>query len=75
MTSKNTGAGVCTLIFLIFLVLKLAAVGAIAEWSWWWVFAPLWLPLVAMVAVMVLLMIVKIIADCLLGSRETGKNK
>jgi hypothetical protein len=29
------------LLFFVFLVLKLA--GAI-DWSWWWVFSPLWLP-------------------------------
>lgn len=32
-------------LFIIFLVLKLT--GLIA-WSWWWIFAPLWLPVVAM---------------------------
>lgn len=34
------------LLFLLFLGLKLA--GKI-DWSWWWVFAPLWAPLILVV--------------------------
>jgi hypothetical protein len=30
-------------LFIVFLVLKLCNV---IDWSWWWVFAPLWIPLV-----------------------------
>jgi len=30
------------LVFLIFLTLKLAAIGQVAEWSWWYVTAPIW---------------------------------
>lgn len=32
------------ILFLIFLILKLANIGTVATWSWWWVFAPLWIP-------------------------------
>lgn len=28
--------------FLIFLALKLAGLGVVAAWSWWWVTAPIW---------------------------------
>ena len=28
--------------FILFLGLKLAGVGPVASWSWWWVTAPLW---------------------------------
>jgi hypothetical protein len=31
-----------TVLFIVFLVLKLCHVIA---WSWWWVFAPFWVPL------------------------------
>jgi hypothetical protein len=37
--------GIGTVIFLIFLVLKLAEVGVVATWSWWWVFSPIWITL------------------------------
>jgi hypothetical protein len=44
VTVKANGIGLMGFIFLIFLVLKLAGIGAVAHWSWWWVTAPLWLP-------------------------------
>jgi hypothetical protein len=40
-TSSN-GIGFGTVLFLVFLVLKLT--GNI-DWSWWWVTSPLWIPL------------------------------
>jgi hypothetical protein len=39
------GLGIGTILFLIFLTLKLAEVGPVAQWSWWWVTSPLWIPL------------------------------
>ena len=40
------GLSIGTVLFLIFLTLKLAEVGPVANWSWWWVTSPLWLPAV-----------------------------
>lgn len=37
------GMGMGMVLFLIFLVLKLCG---IITWSWWWVTAPLWIPIV-----------------------------
>lgn len=49
MSSSNSassgGIGLAGFVFLIFLALKLAEVGVVATWSWWWVFSPLWIPL------------------------------
>lgn len=36
----NSGLSFSTILFLIFLVLKLTNV---IDWSWWWVIAPLWI--------------------------------
>ena len=44
--SKKKAIPLFTILFLIFLTLKLAEVGQVAAWSWWWVTAPLWLPLI-----------------------------
>lgn len=33
------------LVFIVFLVLKLATIDPVAAWSWWWVTSPLWIPL------------------------------
>jgi hypothetical protein len=46
-TSSN-GIGFGTVLFLVFLVLKLT--GNI-DWSWWWVTSPLWIPLTLGVAI------------------------
>ena len=45
----TSGIGIGTILFLIFMTLKLT--GDI-DWSWWWVFSPLWIPLVAMISIM-----------------------
>ena len=43
--NKSTqGLGLGTILFLIFLTLKLGGWGVVATWSWWWVFAPIWIP-------------------------------
>lgn len=31
------------LLGVIFITLKLALVGTVAQWSWWWVLAPFWI--------------------------------
>ena len=47
-TSSN-GIGIGTILFLIFMTLKLTNV---INWSWWWVTAPLWIPFVLVFVVM-----------------------
>lgn len=42
-TSSGGGIGVCGLLGVVFVTLKLCGV---VDWSWWWVLAPFWLPLV-----------------------------
>lgn len=47
MSNESGGGriGFMGILFVVFLTLKLAGVGAVAAWSWWWVTAPLWGPL------------------------------
>ena len=40
--NSNNGLGLGTILFLIFMVLKLTNY---IDWSWWWVTAPLWIPI------------------------------
>lgn len=42
MENSGTGLSLGTVLFIVFLVLKLC--GTIT-WSWWWVAAPIWIPL------------------------------
>jgi|TARA_B110000503_G_scaffold72583_1_gene112255 hypothetical protein len=50
--ATGNGIGLGTLLFLIFLTLKLAEVGQVATWSWWWVTSPLWIPLLLGVTIL-----------------------
>lgn len=51
--NKNTssGIGVGTLLFLIFLTLKLAEIGPVQYWSWWAITSPLWIPALLVIAI------------------------
>ena len=62
MTNNNQrdGIGFPALLFLVFLVLKLTKV---ISWSWWWVTAPLWIPLCIVVAILIVYVILIIIKD------------
>lgn len=42
--TSNSGVGLSGLVFLVFLALKLAGIGVVATWSWWWITSPLWIP-------------------------------
>lgn len=52
---RSGGIGFCGLLTIVFIVLKLCGVIA---WSWCWVLAPVWIPLMAY---FVILVIVKIL--------------
>jgi hypothetical protein len=61
--STSTGINISTALFLIFLVLKLAEIGQVATWSWWWVTAPLWIPVVVVVGVLLIAALIVTIAN------------
>lgn len=42
--TRKGGLSLLSVVFIVFLVLKLAEIGVVATWSWWWVTAPLWGP-------------------------------
>lgn len=41
-TYKSTS--LLSVIFVLLLALKLAEIGQVATWSWWWVTSPIWAP-------------------------------
>lgn len=43
-----------TVVFILFLTLKLIGVGLVASWPWWWVLAPMWVPAIAFIAFLTL---------------------
>lgn len=62
MDSNNTGCGIgfSSILFFIFLVLKLCGV---IEWSWWWVTAPLWMTAGFVVIAILFLILLKILSS------------
>lgn len=74
MDNRNTGAAgggitLSGLTFIVFLVLKLCSV---INWSWWWVTAPLWMPVAIFVAVCVVVFVVAFVVGAI---RYIIKNK
>jgi hypothetical protein len=62
-SKQSSDIGFFTILFLIFLTLKLAGLGVVADWSWWWVTAPLWLPIMAALMVLAVAAFIKLIAE------------
>lgn len=60
-SSSSSGIGIFGLTFIVFLVLKLAEIGVVAHWSWWWVTAPLWMPTCLVIAILIGYVIVIIV--------------
>ena len=54
------GIGLTGVVFVVFLVLKLTHVIA---WSWWWVFAPLWIPAAIVLVMLLVLCVAYLIGD------------
>lgn len=48
-SSTATGFGLGTVLFIVFLILKLTHT---IDWSWWWVTSPLWIPLVIILLIL-----------------------
>lgn len=59
-TTSTSGIGFFGLLTIVFIILKL--VGIIA-WSWWWVLAPLWLPIALVLVIAVIAGIMALICN------------
>jgi len=54
MNTKYVGLGVCDVLGIVFIVLKLIGV---ISWSWWWVLAPFWIPLAIVIVCAIIIAI------------------
>jgi predicted membrane channel-forming protein YqfA (hemolysin III family) len=54
-----------TLLTIVFITLKLAGIGVVSTWSWWWVLSPLWLPLGIVMAFLIVVALIALIAKLL----------
>lgn len=54
-SKKRSGLGICDVLAIVFIVLKLLG---IINWSWWWVLSPIW------ISIIIVLVLCGIIAIC-----------
>jgi hypothetical protein len=52
--ASTGGLGLGSLIFIVFLTLKLGGWGVVATWSWWWIFSPFWIPILVVIAIAII---------------------
>jgi len=55
----SSGFSLGTVLFLIFLVLKLTKT---ITWSWWWITAPLWIPWAILLSIVAVILLIGLIA-------------
>jgi len=62
MENNNKVTIGCTtpLAVIVFLAFFFAKIYDKIDWSWWWVFSPLWIPLVLMIIVIIVIVALKI---------------
>lgn len=68
VTSSNGasgGIGFCGALTILFIALKLFKVTAVANWSWWWVLAPMWIPVAILLGMFLIVCIIAWIASVL----------
>lgn len=53
--SSRGGVSFCGLLTLLFVGLKLAHV---INWSWWWVLAPIWMPILGVLVIVLIMLVV-----------------
>jgi len=56
--SSSGGIGICGMLFILFLALKLTGY---ITWSWWWITAPLWIPVAVVAAILLTVLVVTIL--------------
>lgn len=49
---SNGGNGVLSILLIAFVILKLCHV---IDWSWWWVFSPIWIPFILLIIIIILI--------------------
>ena len=64
-TTKNTTVSfpVAGILGVAFVVMKLAGIGSVANWSWWWVLSPFWIPLGFAILILLVFGIILFVLD------------
>lgn len=64
MNNNNMSSGgvrFCGLLTILFIALKLLGITEVSNWSWWWVFSPIWIPIVVILVILVVLGVISLI--------------
>ena len=56
--TTNGSLGFLSILTLMFIFLKLAEIGNVATWSWFWVLSPVWIPVVLAFTTIIVIYIV-----------------
>jgi hypothetical protein len=56
--TTNGGLGFWSVLILMFIFLKLAGIGSVATWSWFWVLCPIWIPVVLSFSAIIIIYVV-----------------
>jgi hypothetical protein len=57
-STKSGGIGFCGLLTTLFIALKLTNV---ITWSWWWILAPMWIPIILFILCLIIIFCVGIV--------------
>lgn len=57
--SKSSTITVPDILLLIFVTLKLAQVGIVANWDWWWVLSPIWIMSLIVLIIVIIVILIK----------------
>lgn len=66
-SSSSSGIGFGGALFLVFFVLKVTHV---IDWSWWWVTAPLWIPIALFLVFAGVLLLIAAVFAAIFGSSK-----
>lgn len=58
--ASGSGFGLATVLTIIFFVLKITET---IDWSWWWVFSPLWISAGLVLILLIIFLIIAIVAE------------
>jgi hypothetical protein len=58
--SKGGGVGICTVVGIVFIILKCCGV---LNWSWVWILSPFWIPVALVIFLLIILGIIKALED------------
>ena len=68
-SSVGGGFSIFSVLGVIFIVMKLAEIGAVASWSWWLVLSPFWVPFAILAVVGIGAFVVYMLAIMVNGFR------